>query len=50
MNTLRKLTDEQWWEWSPLFAGANTNKRAIAVDLSTAAGHEIAMRLLATCD
>ena len=40
----------EWWEWSPLFCGANTNKRGIAVDLSTPAGHEIAMRLLATCD
>jgi crotonobetainyl-CoA:carnitine CoA-transferase CaiB-like acyl-CoA transferase len=50
MNTLRKLTDDQWWEWSPLFCGANTNKRDMAVDLSTEAGHEIALKLLATCD
>jgi crotonobetainyl-CoA:carnitine CoA-transferase CaiB-like acyl-CoA transferase len=50
MNTLRRLTDAEWWEWSPLFCGANTNKRGIAVDLSSADGHEIAMRLLATCD
>lgn len=50
MNTLRPLSDPQWWEWSPLFCGANTNKRGIAVDLSTPDGHEIAMRLLATCD
>jgi crotonobetainyl-CoA:carnitine CoA-transferase CaiB-like acyl-CoA transferase len=50
MNTLRKIGEDQWWEWSPLFGGANTNKRAMAVDLSTTAGHEIALRLLATCD
>ena len=50
MNTLRRLTDAEWWEWSPLFCGANTNKRGIAVDLSTPEGHEIALRLLATCD
>ena len=50
MNTLRRLTEPEWWEWSPLFCGANTNKRGIAVDLSTSEGHEIALRLLATCD
>jgi crotonobetainyl-CoA:carnitine CoA-transferase CaiB-like acyl-CoA transferase len=50
MNTLRRLTEDAWWEWSPLFCGANTNKRGIAVDLATPEGHEIAMRLLATCD
>jgi crotonobetainyl-CoA:carnitine CoA-transferase CaiB-like acyl-CoA transferase len=50
MNTIRKIGDEKWWEWSPLFGGANTDKRAVAIDLSTASGHEIAMRLLATCD
>jgi crotonobetainyl-CoA:carnitine CoA-transferase CaiB-like acyl-CoA transferase len=50
MNTLRSLSDPAWWEWSPLFCGANTNKRGIAVDLSTPEGHEIATRLLATCD
>ena len=50
MNTLRRLTDDAWWEWSPLFCGANTNKRGVAVDLSTPEGHEIALRLLTTCD
>jgi crotonobetainyl-CoA:carnitine CoA-transferase CaiB-like acyl-CoA transferase len=50
MNTLKRLDEDQWWEWSPLFCGANTNKRALAVDLATPAGHQIAMRLLATCD
>ena len=50
MNTLRRLTDDRWWEWSPLFCGANTNKRDLPVDLSTSPGHEIAVRLLATCD
>ncbi len=50
MNTLRPLSDPAWWEWSPLFCGANTNKRGISVDLSKPDGHEIATRLLATCD
>ena len=50
MNTLRSLNDDEWWEWSPLFCGANTNKRDLAVDLSTPDGHEVALKLLATCD
>jgi crotonobetainyl-CoA:carnitine CoA-transferase CaiB-like acyl-CoA transferase len=50
MNTTRRLDQDQWWEWSALFAGANTNKRGLAVDLATPRGHDIAMRLLATCD
>lgn len=50
MNTTRSLDSEQWWEWSALFSGANTNKLGLAVDLSTDAGHEIALRLLGTCD
>jgi crotonobetainyl-CoA:carnitine CoA-transferase CaiB-like acyl-CoA transferase len=50
MNTIRPMTEDQWWEWSPLFCGANTNKRDLTVDLSTAAGRDIALRLLATCD
>lgn len=50
MNTIRSMGDSQWWEWSPLFCGANTNKLGLAVDLSAEAGTEIAHRLLATCD
>jgi crotonobetainyl-CoA:carnitine CoA-transferase CaiB-like acyl-CoA transferase len=50
MNTLRRLDDDEWWEWSPLFCGANTNKRALALDLATPRGHEVALELLATCD
>lgn len=50
MNTIRPMTDDRWWEWSPLFCGANTNKRDLTVDLSVADGRDIALRLLATCD
>lgn len=50
MNTIRPMTQDQWWEWSPLFCGANTNKRDLTVDLSTPAGRDIALRLLATSD
>lgn len=50
MNTIRPMTEAGWWEWSPLFCGANTNKRDLTVDLSSPAGRDIALRLLATCD
>ncbi|HRE03041.1 MAG TPA: CoA transferase, partial [Ilumatobacteraceae bacterium] len=50
LNSIRSMADDDWWEWSPLFCGANTNKRDLAIDLSVARGREIALRLLATCD
>ena len=50
MNSIRPMTEDGWWEWSPLFCGANTNKRDLTVDLSTTEGLDIALRLLATCD
>ena len=50
MNTLRPMSEPQWWEWSPLFCGANTNKRGLCIDLSAPEGHRAALRLLGTCD
>lgn len=50
MNSIRPMTEDRWWEWSPLFCGANTNKRDLTVDLSVPEGREIALRLLATSD
>jgi crotonobetainyl-CoA:carnitine CoA-transferase CaiB-like acyl-CoA transferase len=50
MNTIRAMDESGWWEWSPLFCGANTNKRGLCVDLATEAGLEVALDLLATCD
>lgn len=49
-HTLRAVGDEQWWEWSPLFMGPNTNKRGLALDLQSDAGRGIARRLAACCD
>ncbi|CAN5404848.1 CoA transferase [soil metagenome] len=50
MNSILPMTDDKWWEWSPLFCGANTNKRDLTVDLSQPEGREIALRLLGTSD
>jgi crotonobetainyl-CoA:carnitine CoA-transferase CaiB-like acyl-CoA transferase len=44
------ITEEQWWEKSPIFSGLNTNKKGLTLDLQTATGRELLMRLIATCD
>jgi len=44
------ITEEQWWEKSPIFSGLNTNKKGLTLDLQSAAGRELLMRLIATCD
>lgn len=44
------ITEDQWWEKSPIFSGLNTNKKGLTLDLQTAAGRELLMRLIATCD
>ncbi|WP_373693470.1 CaiB/BaiF CoA transferase family protein [[Mycobacterium] burgundiense] len=51
MYSLRDVgRDPQWQEWVPNFAGANTNKLGLTLDLSTARGHELFLDLVATCD
>ena len=44
------ITEDQWWEKSPIFSGLNTNKKGLTLDLQSAAGREVLMRLIATCD
>jgi crotonobetainyl-CoA:carnitine CoA-transferase CaiB-like acyl-CoA transferase len=44
------VTEEQWWEKSPIFSGLNTNKRGLTLDLQSAAGRDVLNRLIATCD
>jgi crotonobetainyl-CoA:carnitine CoA-transferase CaiB-like acyl-CoA transferase len=46
----RSPDEPRWWEWGPLFHGANTNKRAVTIDLSLPEGHDLVMRLLAGAD
>jgi crotonobetainyl-CoA:carnitine CoA-transferase CaiB-like acyl-CoA transferase len=46
----RQPTDDKWWEWGPLFHGANVNKRGITLDLTQPAGVEAFERLAATAD
>ena len=39
-----------WWEASPFFLAANSNKKAITLDLASVRGRELAERLVTRCD
>ncbi|WP_030326481.1 CaiB/BaiF CoA-transferase family protein [Streptomyces sp. NRRL B-3229] len=41
---------DQWWERSPIFAGLNTNKKSLTLDIRTERGREVLRDLMATCD
>lgn len=41
---------DQWWEYSPFFLQANTNKSDLTLNLDTARGRELLLRLVATAD
>lgn len=41
---------DDWWEYSQLYQGANTNKRGLTLDLATDEGRDLFVRLAATAD
>ncbi|GAY11871.1 CoA transferase [Pseudonocardia sp. N23] len=49
-NSVRALTEADWWEWSPMYQGLNTNKLDVTLDISSARGRELALKLFAQCD
>jgi crotonobetainyl-CoA:carnitine CoA-transferase CaiB-like acyl-CoA transferase len=49
-NTCKPMSEPDWPEYSGIFAGTNTGKRSVTVDMSTDDGRELARRLIATCD
>ena len=49
-NTCKPMSDPDWPEFSGIFAGTNTGKRSVTVDMSAEAGRDLARRLIATCD
>jgi crotonobetainyl-CoA:carnitine CoA-transferase CaiB-like acyl-CoA transferase len=49
-NTCKPMSDPDWPEFSGIFAGTNTGKRSVTVDMSTDDGRDLARRLIATCD
>ncbi|OBH99161.1 CoA-transferase [Mycobacterium sp. E2733] len=44
------VTEDQWWEKSPIFAALNTNKKDLTLDLQSPRGRDLLRRLIATCD
>ena len=44
------VTEEQWWERSPIFSGLNTNKRGVTLNLNSDEGRDLLKRLIATAD
>ena len=41
---------DQWWEWGPVFHGANANKQSVTLDLNHPDGHDLVLRLIAGAD
>jgi crotonobetainyl-CoA:carnitine CoA-transferase CaiB-like acyl-CoA transferase len=49
-NTIKPLTEDLYWEWSPIFHGTNTTKRDLTLDMAGEKGRELAGRLIPTAD
>ena len=47
---LRPPSEDQWWEWGPMYHGANGGKRGITLDLTRPEGIAVLERLLETAD
>ncbi|OBK84158.1 CoA-transferase [Mycolicibacter heraklionensis] len=44
------VSDESWWEKSPIFSALNTNKKGLTLDFQAEAGRDVLHRLIAGCD
>ena len=44
------ITEDQWWEKSPIFSGLNTNKKSSRSTCRVQRGRELLNELIATCD
>jgi crotonobetainyl-CoA:carnitine CoA-transferase CaiB-like acyl-CoA transferase len=49
-QSVRKPTEDQWWEHSPYFQANNFNKRGVTLDLGSARGRALALELVAKAD
>jgi crotonobetainyl-CoA:carnitine CoA-transferase CaiB-like acyl-CoA transferase len=49
-NSVKKLSEDQWWEWAPMFQAPNTNKRGLTLDMSSTDGLDLARKLIARSD
>ncbi len=44
------VTEDQWWEKSPIFSGLNTNKKSLTLDFQSERGRDLLRQLVSTCD
>jgi crotonobetainyl-CoA:carnitine CoA-transferase CaiB-like acyl-CoA transferase len=44
------VTEDRWWEKSPIYCALNTNKKGLTLDLRTAAGRDLLRRFISTSD
>lgn len=44
------VSEDRWWEKSPIFEALNTNKKGLTLDLQSPRGRDVLRRLIATCD
>ncbi|WP_216906348.1 CaiB/BaiF CoA transferase family protein [Nocardia noduli] len=44
------VTEDQWWEKSPIFSGLNTGKKGLTLDFSTERGRALLAELVRGCD
>jgi len=44
------VTEDRWWEKSPIYSALNTNKKGLTLDLQTTAGRDLLRRFIATSD
>jgi crotonobetainyl-CoA:carnitine CoA-transferase CaiB-like acyl-CoA transferase len=49
-SSTRRPPADDWWEWGPIFHGANLSKCDVTLDLGTAEGLRLVRRLIATAD
>ena len=50
LNGTRPMSEPQWWEWCPMFQGANVNKLDVAMELDTERGAELLLELVERSD
>ncbi|MBM3671773.1 MAG: CoA transferase [Actinobacteria bacterium] len=43
-------TEDRWWEWAPLYHGANNSKRGITLDLTRPEGRALLLRMAEKAD
>src|SRR5581483_1719981 len=49
-SSTRPPTEDLWWEWGPIYHGANNDKRGITLDLTRPEGIELLKRIVAVSD